>query len=285
VTPTDPTAQYLRTLAPGSRRAQRQAIDVLEYEMHPHTWETLDRDAVLGIQERLIDRYAPATVRRIMAALTGVLRECWLLEQIDKNRYLTLVTKLPAVKGTRVAKGRALTPAESAALIGAAATVRDRTLIATMLATGMRREEAASVRLDDIATYHDANGHALGVCLRVVGKGDKERNLYISGAAAAAPIAALRDEGYEDDRHTLFGLTSSGVAKVITKAAKKAGIQASCHDLRRTYATRALNLGIDVLTVQKALGHADPRTTSRYDRRGDDAQRKAAELTQTAFPA
>ena len=54
------------------------------------------------------------------------------------------------------------------------------------------------------------------------------------------------------------------------------------HDLRRTFAGEMLDAGVDLVTVQKLMGHASPVTTSRYDRR--DEQTKMDAATKIHFP-
>ncbi len=48
------------------------------------------------------------------------------------------------------------------------------------------------------------------------------------------------------------------------------------HDLRRTFAREMLDAGVDLVTVQKLMGHASPVTTSRYDRRDEKSKMDAA---------
>jgi len=50
------------------------------------------------------------------------------------------------------------------------------------------------------------------------------------------------------------------------------------HDLRRTYASNLLGMGVDINTVKNMMGHASITTTQIYDRRGDDSMRKAVHL-------
>jgi integrase len=71
-------------------------------------------------------------------------------------------------------------------------------------------------------------------------------------------------------------VSTTSLQRMLAKRAEEAGIAPfTWHDMRRTAAGDLLDAGADIVTVQRLLGHADPRTTSRYDRRPEQAKRQA----------
>jgi site-specific recombinase XerD len=83
----------------------------------------------------------------------------------------------------------------------------------------------------------------------------------------------LRKGGKVEHRH----LTSQTIADLLERRRVQAGVALPIkpHDLRRTLIGDLLDNGTDLATAQALAGHADPRTTSRYDRRSLDTKRDA----------
>ena len=146
--------------------------------------------------------------------------------------------------------------------------LRDRALLETMYACGLRASEAIELRLADLDTE-------AGV-LVARGKGRKERLVPVGSKAIAALDVYLQRVrpklvGIEDETHVFVNLrggalSRQGLYKIVQGHARTAGLQArmSPHTLRHTFATHLLAGGCDLRALQEMLGHADISTTQVY---------------------
>jgi site-specific recombinase XerD len=165
--------------------------------------------------------------------------------------------------------------------------VRDAALVALMYSAGLRREEVVALTL---ASYDRAEGK-----LNVWGKRDKQRTAYLVNGADRAMSDWLKLRGLEGDAlfcainkggrlDTSKALTPQAIYNILQKRAKEAGVKEfSPHDLRRTFVSDLLDAGADIATVAKMAGHANVQTTARYDRRPEEAKKKAAGLLHVPY--
>jgi integrase len=228
-----------------------------------------------------------------LCALRGVLRESWRLGFLDADSFQRAADLKP-VRGSRLPAGRMLQAGEVRALFascasdGSASAALDAALLSLLLGCGLRREEAASLELSD---YDRAAGE-----LRVEGKGGKERLVPIVNGAAKALETWLELRGSRPGpllcpvnrwgSVELRGMSAQALYARLASRASRAGVaEFSPHDLRRTFVSSLLDNGADVSAVQRLAGHANVATTMRYDRRGEEAKRRAAELLHLPFVA
>lgn len=160
-----------------------------------------------------------------------------------------------------------LTPEEVDALLAVAAGEPRHRAVLTMLADlGLRVGELVALDVDDLGWER---GHRT---VRFVGKGGKPRRRVLTVAAGEAVDAYLagRDHGPLFVTSTGARLDRHAVFRLIRRLAREAGIgsweRLSPHSLRHAFATTARAEGVALEDVQDAMGHADPRTTRRYDR-------------------
>jgi integrase/recombinase XerD len=145
---------------------------------------------------------------------------------------------------------------------------RDRTMLELLYATGLRVSELIAVNFQQINLRQG--------CIRISGKGDKERLVpfgeeaadwlehYISGARES--ILGNRQSNYLFVTSRGINMTRQGFWHIIKRYARQAGITShlSPHTLRHAFATHLLNHGADLRVVQMLLGHADLSTTQIY---------------------
>lgn len=289
-----PAAVYLARLSPGSRRTMRQALDAIAFlltggrcDRATLDWSALRYQHTQAVRAALAERHAPATANKMLAGLKGALREAWRLGLLPADAYQRAVD-LPAVRGERLPRGRALSLLELRALFAACAAdetpagIRDTAILALLYGTGLRRSELAALELSD---YDPAAG---ALTLRS-GKGGKQRLGYAANGAAVALAAWIAYRGSEPGplfipvwsgrRPRLRRMVDQNVRALLAKRARAAGVAPfSPHDLRRTFISHLLDAGADLVTVQALAGHAQVQTTARYDRRGETAKRRAAAL-------
>jgi site-specific recombinase XerD len=291
-----PLAVYVAGLAPGSRRTMLTALRVIAklvndtYDEITFPWIEVTYGVAQAIRSKLGTTYAPATANRMLAAMKGVLKSAFRLGLIDGETYMR-ATAVEPVRGSRLPKGRSISQGELRALFGIcdphdAVGARDAALLGLLYAGGLRRAEVVALDLDHLEPETGA--------VLVRGKGNKQRTVYVTNGALDAVNIWLEHRGREPGPLLLpvlkggkiepRRLTDQAVAERLRHLGKKAGVSKfSPHDLRRTFVGDLLDAGADLAVVQALAGHASPTTTARYDRRPEQARRRAAGLLHVPF--
>jgi integrase/recombinase XerD len=211
---------------------------------------------------------APATLSRKIACLRSFYRHLRREEILTEDPTAELRPPRPRARLPKV-----LSRDEVAQLLAqpqgrAPAALRDRALLETMYACGLRASEATGLEL----AHLDLEA---GV-LRAHGKGSKERLVPVGSQAIRAlqeylehgrpRLVGLREEPRVFVNLRGGGLTRQGLYKIVQRHARSAGLEQrmSPHTLRHTFATHLLAGGCDLRSLQEMLGHADIGTTQMY---------------------
>ncbi len=157
------------------------------------------------------------------------------------------------------------------------AALRDRALLETMYACGLRASEVIALQLSSL--------HLEVGMLRAHGKGAKERLVPIGSKAIESLQAYLSDArprlvGLREESRVFVNLrggalSRQGLYKIVQRHANSAGLaeRMSPHTLRHSFATHLLAGGCDLRSLQEMLGHADIGTTQIYTHLSPDQLR------------
>ncbi|MBI4869203.1 MAG: tyrosine-type recombinase/integrase [Candidatus Wallbacteria bacterium] len=217
--------------------------------------DTLGLSELRGFVEKLgRDAASRSTVNQCVAALRffygQVLRVSW---EVKALPYQKRLRRVPQV----------MSPEDVAALLDAAVSLRDRAMLTTLYAGGLRLGEVRRLKVSDIDSKR--------MVLRIEkSKNGKDRYVMLSGA-----LLELLREYYRAYRPTtyLFENPETGlpfneatVQRAFHLARAKAGIDrpVHVHTLRHSFATHLLEGGTDLRRIQLLLGHGSVSTTMLY---------------------
>jgi integrase/recombinase XerD len=299
---TNAALSYIASLpSPQSKRSQAQALGVIagllagteRADPFALKWETLRFQHTSAIRAALIEKgYSPATINRFLVALRQTLKQAWRLGLMSAEEY-ERAADLKTVTGETIPAGRELSSGEMAALMTDCMNdpgnngARDAAIIALLYSCGLRRAEAVDL---DLADFEVETGRLL-----VRGKRAKERTVYVFNEAAKALMDWLAIRGNlagplfvpirKGGRVQISRLTPQAIYYILQIRAEGANLKKSFspHDMRRTFVSNMLAAGADITTVAQLAGHESIDTTARYDRRPEEAKRKALKLLHVPY--
>jgi site-specific recombinase XerD len=155
-----------------------------------------------------------------------------------------------------------LTWSQTKELINYYSDKRNKLIIYMFLTTGIRLNELAEIRIENIKNK----------IIKIQGKGDKERNVYIN-----EKLSNMIHEYSEAPEGKLFNISRSTIQYIIKSALKKLGYKGSTHTLRHTAATIMYKQTNDILLVKEFLGHKSINSTQIYTHMNNETLRRAVD--------
>ena len=248
------------------------ASQLREYILHLQSRPKWVSHPTISADKGSLSPFTIAThVRTIKAFWSWLERE----EFVDSNP----LSHVPTPK-TPICEVRTLSPEECRALVAAIPTkgfvgMRDRALVLALMGMGARITEVTSLKIPDV-DFETGQ-------IRVLGKGQKERRLFMSPNVFKAMHKYWLKERQPVEGEYFFThkngrpLDRWYVNHQFHKYSKQAGLRdrsVSPHKLRHTYATEFLRDGGDVFTLQKVLGHSTLDMSRHYAQiANDDVER------------
>ena len=229
----------------------------------------IDEPALMAFLAHLErERYSPASVARKISAVRSFIKFLLAEREIEKSPLATFESRRPPKRLPKSLDVDEVSRLLNAPDLHTDLGLRDKAMLETLYATGLRVSELISLEVVDV--------NLRSGFLRCVGKGDKERVVPL-GEIAAQCIAGYNDGPRgrlsKGARSEYLFLTKQGGPmsrvmfwKIIKRYTREAGIPKPItpHMLRHSFATHLLERGADLRSLQEMLGHASIATTQVY---------------------
>ena len=243
--------KYWRRRRPGTSTAVHYASDVRIFfrwaqGRSPELITAHDVDGFIEWQQGL--GRAPTTVRRRLIALRMFYD--YLAYACDQEITNPVITQRHYInKGHHLP--RSIRQSEVEELFAAIGDhLRDRTIFTLMLHAGLRVGEVVKLCTGDVYIFENRTPH-----LRVNGKGQRERIVYLSATAAQLLDQYLRSRPLDSGERVFLNrrgqpITVTGIQLQLAKYCRQAGIWVTCHQLRHSFACLIIAAGVPVTSVQ-----------------------------------
>lgn len=243
-----------------------------------HVFDTVKRAHIEVWARDMETRLALSSVKRRISTVAGFYKYANLDGFIMSNP--AAYVRRPSIDNESTTLGLDRMELGGLLAVAAGANVMDHALICLLALMGLRVSEACGVHIQDLG---QERGHRT---LHIIGKGHKRATMAMPPRVFRAIDLAIGDrtEGPVLLSATGMPMTRDMAGRVVKRLCKKAGItkRISPHSLRHSAITAALDAGVPLRDVQIFARHADPRTTTRYDRARNNLDRSATYVI-TAF--
>lgn len=268
MTTVDSIERFLGAYGESTRDAYRRDLDAWLVFCAPIALDPIKADRfyieLWVTQMRTKDHLAESTIGRRLSSLSGFFERLIDDGVVDANP----VSRVKRPRFSDYSTSTGLSKAEAMTLMAGAEAYSDQAwaLTALLLFTGVRISEALSMDIEDI---YSERGHSV---VPIIRKGGKRGLIVLNHRVLAALDAHIgeRTDGPIFATRTGQRLERTGAWRLLRRLATvylpEKAESLHPHDFRHAFVTLSLDAGVPLRDVQDAAGHADPRTTRRYDR-------------------
>jgi site-specific recombinase XerD len=269
--------QHLRRRSPDRSTPIHYVSDVRQFQQFcPKPWIEVTRtDIDSFVDYRLNQGWKPTTLQRRVAALKVFFDFCADESQQDERPNPVQPSRHAPRRAERLPRDLPDELLERLWML--LDHPRDQVWFTLMLRAGLRVGEVVALTRGDILAAATPTSPAR---LRVLGKGRKERTVYLTADAYAVVERWLELIPPTSDTPLLLnrrgqGMTVNGVQERLRHYTSKLGVTITCHQLRHTFARQLVEHELPVTTLAKLMGHTALSTTQGYIAGADPQVRQA----------